>query len=112
MTQSALELKSMGSPALPEVAVDPALSLAPAPREDVDSAYHDKHPYGRALYRALRPWPGFEEKADCFAHAAGYAGVRPQSVFITIDRTVTPGELACSFVCPPRRLFSDPVTPR
>jgi polysaccharide pyruvyl transferase CsaB len=116
--QSALELKSMGVTRPPvEVAVDPALSLAPAPREDVDSAFitagiPTDEPF---IAFALRPWPGFEEKADCFARAADYAynvhGLK--SVFITIDknRDTEPSLLVLSRMSSPGRLFSDPGNP-
>jgi polysaccharide pyruvyl transferase CsaB len=75
----------------PEIllASDPALSLPPAPGEEVDEVMRSLglDPKGRYLGFCLRLWPGFQEKAACFAAAANMAyerfGLEP--VFLPIN---------------------------
>ena len=88
--ESASELASWGV-TRPEIilASDPALTIAPAPDTELDSffAAHGMDPAGRYIGFCLRRWPGFWEKASCFAEAARRAyevhGLTP--VFLSIN---------------------------
>ena len=70
------------------LASDPALTLSPAPAEEIDAAFRraGAAPDGRYICFALRMWPGFEEKAAAIATAARYAyakyGLTPAFVSI------------------------------
>ncbi len=85
------ELKSMGVTG-PEIflAADPALTLTPAPAESIDSTLlkAGTDPSGNYVCFALRPWPGFSERAADIAAAADELyftdGLTP--VFLSIDR--------------------------
>ena len=57
---------------------DPALTLSPAPAEEIDAAFNSAgaEAQGRYICFALRSWPGFEEKAPAIAAAARYAHER------------------------------------
>lgn len=72
------------------LAADPSLTLPPAGPERTDSALLSAGipPEGNYVCFALRPWPGFEEKAAAFREAAELlyreAGLTP--VFLSIDR--------------------------
>lgn len=89
------ELKSMGVSG-PEIRLtaDPALTLAPAAAEKTDSVLLRAGipPHGRYLCFALRPWPGFQEKAPLFGEAARYAweryGLTP--VFVAVEKGQDP----------------------
>ena len=73
---------------------DPALILAPAPEDEVDSALLQAgiQPHGRYICFALRHWKGFDEKAALFGQAAEYAyrqhGLTP--VFVSVERHSDP----------------------
>ena len=90
------ELKSMGVDR-PEIKLtaDPALTLAPAAEEKTDSVLLRAGipPRGeRLICFALRPWPGFSEKAPLFGAAARYAweryGLTP--VFTAVEKGQDP----------------------
>ena len=90
------ELKSMGVDR-PDIRLtaDPALTLAPAPEEKTDSVLLQAGipPRGDYICFALRPWPGFQEKAPLFGAAARYAweryGLTP--VFTAVEKGQDPG---------------------
>ena len=73
------ELEELGVTA-PEIilAADPALTLRPAPAQDVDRLFQKAGvpPTGRYICFALRYWKGFREKAPVFTAAARYAWER------------------------------------
>ncbi|WP_295752653.1 polysaccharide pyruvyl transferase CsaB [uncultured Oscillibacter sp.] len=89
------ELKSMGVDK-PEIhlTADPALTLAPAPEEKTDSVLLRAGipPRGKYICFALRPWPGFQERASLFGEAARYAweryGLTP--VFTAVEKGQDP----------------------
>ncbi len=89
------ELKSMGVDR-PEILLtaDSALTLSPAEEEKTDSVLLRAGipPRGRYICFALRPWPGFPEKAPIFAAAARYAwqryGLTP--VFTAVEKGQDP----------------------
>ena len=87
------------------VAADPTVILPAEPREVADSLLEAAGlapAEQRYLGIAVRPWPGFEEKAPVFAAAADYAyetyGLIP--VFIPIEAThdVAAAELAAKYI--------------
>lgn len=90
------ELRSMGVEK-PEIKLtaDPALTLRPAAEEKTDSVLLRAGipPHGeRFICFALRPWPGFSEKAPVFAAGARYAweryGLTP--VFTAVEKGQDP----------------------
>ena len=90
------ELKSMGVDR-PDIRLtaDPALTLSPAAEEKTDSVLlrAGVPPHGeRYICFALRPWPGFREKAPLFGAAARYAweryGLSP--VFTAVEKGQDP----------------------
>ena len=89
------ELKSMGVDR-PEILLtaDPALTLSPAAEEKTDSVLLRAGipPRGRYICFALRPWPGFQERAPLFGAAARYAweryGLTP--VFTAVEKGQDP----------------------
>ena len=90
-THSKDELEDMKVTA-PEVilSADPTVILPPAPEQAIDGILESQgiDPKGKYIGFALRPWPGFEEKAAVFAVAADYAyekyGLTP--IFLPIER--------------------------
>lgn len=87
---SAEELKRLGvSKPQTILSADPALSLAPAPEEVVDSVFRSQGVpvKGKYICFGLRNWNGFSEKLPSIAAAAEYAyrkfGLTP--VFVPID---------------------------
>ena len=90
-THSKDELEDMKVTA-PEIilSADPTVILPPAPEQAIDGILESQgiDPKGKYIGFALRPWPGFEEKAQIFAAAADYAyekyGLTP--VFLPIER--------------------------
>ena len=84
------ELESMGV-TRPEIipAADPSLTLRSASPQRTDSAMLSAGipPQGQYVCFALRPWPGFEEKAAAFAEAAEllYREAGLTAVFLSID---------------------------
>ena len=89
-THSSSELSSMGV-SRPRVvmAADPTVILPPAPETVVDGLMETAglDPRGKYISFTVRPWPGFESKADIFAAAADHAweayGLTP--VFLPIE---------------------------
>ena len=89
------ELKSMGVDR-PDIRLtaDPALTLKPASDEKTDSVLLRAGipPRGRYICFALRPWPGFQEKAALFGEAARRAweryGLTP--VFAAVEKGQDP----------------------
>ena len=90
-THSKTELDDMGvtNPRI-ILAADPTVILPAAQPATVDGLLENAtlDPAGRYIGFTLRPWPGFEAKADIFAQAADYAyekhGLTP--VFLPIER--------------------------
>lgn len=90
-THSKAELADMGI-TRPEIilASDPTVILPASPPEVVDGMLESRglDPAGRYIGFTLRPWPGFEEKAELFGRAADYAwekhGLTP--VFLPIEK--------------------------
>lgn len=90
-THSKTELESMGI-TRPKIilAADPTVTLPAADPAAVDGLLENAglDPAGRYIGFTLRPWSGFEAKADIFAQAADYAyekyGLTP--VFLPIER--------------------------
>ena len=95
-THSKEELEDMGV-TRPEIVLsaDPTVILPAAPEQVVDGLLESQgiDPRGRYIGFALRPWPGFEEKARVFGAAADYAyekyGLTP--VFLPIERRLDVG---------------------
>ena len=95
-THSREELEDMGV-TNPEIilSADPTVILPAAPEQVVDGILESQgiDPRGRYIGFALRPWPGFEEKASLFGAAADYAyekyGLIP--VFLPIERRLDVG---------------------
>ena len=85
------ELESMGvkGPAV-RLSADPALTLAPAEPEQVDSLMlsHGVPTEGRYICFALRSWPGFEGRMEAVRKAAAWAyerlGLTP--VFLAVEK--------------------------
>ena len=90
-THSKDELEDM-KVTTPEIilSADPTVILPPAPEQAIDGILESQgiDPKGKYIGFALRPWPGFEDKARIFAAAADYAyekyGLTP--VFLPIER--------------------------
>ena len=95
-THSREELEDMGvtNPKI-ILSADPTVILPAAPEQVVDGILESQgiDPKGRYIGFALRPWPGFEEKAALFGAAADYAyekyGLTP--VFLPIERRLDVG---------------------
>lgn len=95
-THSREELEDMGvtNPKI-ILSADPTVILPAAPEQVVDGILESQgiDPRGRYIGFALRPWPGFEEKASLFGAAADYAyekyGLIP--VFLPIERRLDVG---------------------
>lgn len=95
-THSREELEDMGvtNPKI-ILSADPTVILPAAPEQVVDGILESQgiDPRGRYIGFALRPWPGFEEKAALFGAAADYAyekyGLIP--VFLPIERRLDVG---------------------
>mgnify|MGYP002562729913 CR=1 FL=1 len=90
-THSLSELEDMGV-TRPEIVLsaDPTVILPAASSEVIDGMLESQGlaPHGRYIGFTLRPWPGFEEKAELFGQAADYAwekyGLTP--VFLPIEK--------------------------
>ena len=72
-----------------QISSDPALTLSKAPDEEIDAAMAQLglEPNGKYLCIVPRKWPGFEEKAHCFASCADELSRRMglRTVFLSID---------------------------
>ena len=94
-SDSLRELQTLGV-ANPEIilSADPALTLEPAPPEEVDRVLERSGipPHGRYLCFALREWKGYHRKIPIFRDAARYAweahGLTP--VFVSIEKRQDP----------------------
>ena len=95
-THSLTELKDMGIDH-PEVILssDPTVILPAAQSEVIDGMLESRglDPNGKYIGITLRPWPGFDEKAELFGRAADYAwekyGLTP--VFLPIEKRLDVG---------------------
>ena len=98
-THSREELRNMGVDR-PRIllSADPTVILPAAPKQVVDGILEREglDPNGRYIGFTLRPWPGFQRKAEVFAAAADYAyekyGLTP--VFLPIERRLDLGAIA------------------
>ena len=112
-THSKEELADMGV-TRPEIilSADPTVILPAAPAPVVDGLLESQgiDPNGRYIGFALRPWPGYEEKAPVFAAAADYAyekyGLTP--IFLPIERRldVDAAKLAAQYMKAPHHVLS------
>lgn len=95
-THSRSELEKLGITA-PEIVLsaDPTVILPAAESATVDGILENAglDPAGRYIGFTLRPWPGFEDKAELFGQAADYVyekyGLTP--VFLPIERRLDVG---------------------
>ncbi len=97
------------------LSADPAMTLSAADDERVDEKMRSLglDPHGNYLCLCLRRWPGFEEKAVCFARAADMArekyGLTP--VFLSINHR-SDGEAAdraAAFMEKPPVILREPM---
>ena len=113
-THSKDELDDMGV-TKPEIilSADPTVILPPAPEQAIDGILESQgiDPKGNYIGFALRPWPGFEDKASVFASAADYAyeqyGLTP--VFLPIERRldVAAARTAAQYMKAPHYILSE-----
>ena len=113
-THSKDELDDMGV-TKPEIilSADPTVILPPAPEQAIDGILESQgiDPKGNYIGFALRPWPGFEDKASVFAAAADYAyeqyGLTP--VFLPIERRldVAAARTAAQYMKAPHYILSE-----
>lgn len=113
-THSLTELKDMGV-SRPEVVLsaDPTVILPAAAGPIIDGLLesHGLDPDGNYIGFTLRPWPGFEEKAQIFGKAADYAwekyGLTP--VFLPIEKRldVEAAGKAAAFMKAPYAMIAD-----
>ena len=110
------ELRAFGV-TKPEIilASDPALTLSAAAEEEVDAAMEKLglEREGRYLCLCLRSWPGFEEKAPCFAAAAAYAhqryGLQPLFLSVNTKGDGQAAALAARTLSVPHAIVSEPM---
>ena len=113
-THSAEELEDMGV-TRPEIilSADPTVILPAAPPQAIDGVLESQgiDPAGSYIGFTLRPWPGFEEKAEIFGRAADYAyerhGLTP--VFLPIERRLDVGaaQLAAAHMRAPHYILTE-----
>ena len=113
-THSKDELEDMGVTA-PEIilSADPTVILPPAPEQAIDGILESQgiDPKGKYIGFSLRPWPGFEKKAEIFAAAADYAyekyGLTP--VFLPIERRldVAAAQTAAQYMKAPHYILQE-----
>ena len=113
-THSLTELEDMGINH-PEVLLssDPTVILPAARPEVIDGMLESRglDPKGRYIGFTLRPWPGYEEKAELFGRAADYAwetyGLTP--VFLPIEKRLDVGacQKAAAHMKAPHYIFED-----
>ncbi|MEG2118882.1 MAG: polysaccharide pyruvyl transferase family protein, partial [Pseudoflavonifractor sp.] len=111
-THSKSELASMGV-TNPEIilSADPTVILPPAAPEIIDGILEHEglDPNGKYIGFTLRPWQGFDEKAEIFGAAADYAweryGLTP--VFLPIERRldVAAAEKAAAYMHAPYHII-------
>lgn len=109
------ELKKMGvtAPSI-QLAADPALTLSPAPQEQVDALFTQAGipADGKYICFALRKWRGFEDKAPLFGKAAQYAyetyGLTP--IFAAVENRQDPeaARMAARDLSVPHYFLDDP----
>jgi polysaccharide pyruvyl transferase CsaB len=110
------ELRSFGvtRPAV-DVASDPALTLPAASDAQVDAVMAELglDADGKYICFCLRRWPGFEDRAECFARAADYAyekyGLTPVFLSVNLRSDGAAGEDAAKFAKNPHRVLAAPV---
>jgi polysaccharide pyruvyl transferase CsaB len=100
------------------LASDPALSLRPADGAAVDAELRRQEidPHGRYIAFALRRWPGFAERAHCFAAAARHAyeehGLIPIFLSINHRNDGEASDLACKDLADiPHHIIRSPMSP-
>ena len=113
-THSLSELEDMGV-TRPEIVLsaDPTVILPAAASEIIDGMLESQglDPHGRYIGFTLRPWPGFEEKAELFGRAADYAwetyGLTP--VFLPIEKRldVEASRKAAAYMKAPHHIVED-----
>ncbi|MCI2105646.1 MAG: polysaccharide pyruvyl transferase CsaB [Intestinimonas sp.] len=113
-THSLTELKDMGIDR-PEIilSADPTVILPAADAQVVDGLLesHGLAPDGKYIGFTLRPWPGFDEKAQVFGRAADYAwekyGLTP--VFLPIEKRldVSAAQKAAAYMKAPHVMIAD-----
>ncbi len=113
-THSKTELEDMGvtNPRI-ILAADPTVTLPAAQSATVDGLLENAglDPNGRYIGFTLRPWPGFEAKAEILAQAADYAyekhGLTP--VFLPIERRLDlpAGQLVAGKMKAPHHLLDE-----
>ena len=113
-THSLSELEDMGV-TRPEIVLsaDPTVILPAAEPEVIDGMLESQglDPHGRYIGFTLRPWPGFEEKAELFGRAADYAwetyGLTP--VFLPIEKRldVEASRKATAYMKAPHHIVED-----
>ena len=97
------------------VASDPAMTLSGAAPELVDTKMRELglDPEGKYICFCLRYWPGFAERAKCFAAAADYAyenyGLTPLLVSVNLRSDGQAGEDAAKFMKAPHVVLSEPM---
>ncbi len=97
------------------VASDPALTLSGAEPELVDAKMRELglDPEGEYICFCLRDWPGFSERARCFARAADYAyenyGLTPLFLSVNLRSDGAAGEAAAEFMSSPHFVLSEPM---
>lgn len=100
------------------LAADPTLTLPPADSVNIDSKMISSHipPDGNYICFSLRPWPGFDKKAEIFARAADYAyeNYGLTAVFLPIEpkRDLPAIEKAAGFMTSPHYILEDPENGR
>ncbi|MEA4954193.1 MAG: polysaccharide pyruvyl transferase CsaB [Pseudoflavonifractor sp.] len=113
-THSRSELEKLGITA-PEIVLsaDPTVILPAAESATVDGILENAglDPAGRYIGFTLRPWPGFEDKAELFGQAADYVyekyGLTP--VFLPIERRLDVGaaQLAARHMKAPHYILAE-----
>lgn len=96
---------------------DPALSLSPAPAQDAEF-YLKKHgldPKGRYVCFMLRPWYGFDEKAEALAQCASHAytahGLTPVFLSLNIFHDTSAAQKVAAHLSCPWHLLDEGIEP-
>ena len=98
------------------IASDPAVTLPKAEGDAVDRQMRalGLDPAGRYLCFCLRTWPGFEQRADCFAAAAAYAYERYglTAVFLSANTRgdSTAADMAVKTLRTPHMIVDEPMS--
>lgn len=97
------------------VASDPALTLSGAPPAEVDGKMRSLglDPGGKYICFCLRHWPGFAERAECFAAAADYAyrkyGLTPLFLSVNLRSDGAASQTAARFMSAPHFVLEEPM---